>query len=374
MTTMTDPGPSLQESPDMLVDDNIDDGWVDQSPTMERNHSQVISCDLPEDFEYERVGGSGMKRRGNKSVDQEERNPKAKLNFPEDSSEEIEILEENCSSKTLVDRTKGLLQLKRKAQSFMRASSVATANTSQSKLDDWVVKSPRKVPTLDVSDDQDVIFIDDHKNENSINRRPGGSKVVNEIQEPEECQLDKNAGPDQPSRRQRKVSPSPSPRKSKSVGASSSSVSNHFLVKTRSGSIRKSLSVRSQKSSDSPLPLLLSQCSTASQDSFCSEAGSDMATPVKSLSDQPGQKTFFCHNLLVQRRTLVHRLDVGHCVLPRIMPSPIMTPFPLPPSMCSNIWTCLDSEEELKELNKEIDESWLAALKLLTKVVNMNRL
>eukprot|EP00092_Neocalanus_flemingeri_P019112 GFUD01020702.1.p1 GENE.GFUD01020702.1~~GFUD01020702.1.p1 ORF type:complete len:1318 (+),score=442.38 GFUD01020702.1:70-3954(+) len=385
LPTLTDPGPSLQESPDLLDDqDDLPDHCEvnHHSPGMERNHSQVISCDIPEDFEYEEkskgvgvVGGSVRKRSNNKSVNQLEGTPKKiKLNLPEDSSEEIEILDETPS------KTKGLFQLKRKAQAFMRASS-SSANTSQSKLDDWVVRSPRRVVSLDVSaDDSDVIFVDDQKKENSINRRPGSSQVSSDIREPEESRLDNQAGPDQPSRRQRKTSPSPRKMtKSKSVGGGGSSLSNHFLAKTRSGSTRKT-SVRSQVTSDSlhlGLVSQLSQCSTASQDSFCSEAGSDVATPVKSLSelvsDEPGQKTFFCHNLLVQRRTLVSRLDVGHCALPRVSPRPTMTPSPLPASMCNNIWTCLDTEQELRELNKEVDESWLAALDLLTKVVNINR-
>lgn len=385
----SDPGPSLQESPDMLGEDDIPDSYdEEQSPRMERNHSQVMP-DLPPDYEYDHSGEGSSRKRGNKTgASEEEISKKARLSVAGDesdrsvflstnntlntSTEEIEILDET-PAKTLEERTKGLLQLKRKAQSFIRASRVS-ANTSQSKLDDWLVRSPKKVVTMDISsDDQDIIFVGDQSQESSVNRRPGGSSQ-NDIIEPEESSLDTNAGPDQPSRRQRKGSPGKMTK--------SKSLSNHFLAKTRSGSNRSS-SVRSLKSSDSSLPLfsmssLMSQNSTASQDSFCSEAGSDISsTPVKSVaslvSDEPGQKTFFCHNLLVQRRSLINRLDVGHCALPRVMPSSTTTPYTLPSSMCANIWTCLDTEQELKDLNKEVDDSWLAALSLLTKVVNMNR-
>jgi len=408
---ISDPGPSLQESPDLLDDDIPDDCSVDNSPGLERNLSQVISLGLPEDYEYDNITKNGMneraksrvdrssrsevdsstrsnldrsaRKRGNNSANLGKKSKKAKLNVPDDSGEEIEILEET-PTKYVEEKNKGLLQLKRKAQLFMRASAVS-ANTSQSKLDDWVVRSPRKAANMDdkTDDQDDIIFVEEQKQESSINRRPGGSRLGNEIQEPEESRLDRNAGPDQPSRRQRKSSPRVMA-KSKSVAGSSSTSANHFLVKARSGSIRKSSSVRSHKSSDSHaspfsprLPLSQSMYSTISQDSFCSEVGSDIGTPVKSLSDmlsdQPGQKTFFCNNLLVQRRTLVHRLDVGVCALPIVMITPNTTPSPLPSSMCANLWTCLDTEQELKELNKEVDESWLAALTLLTKVVNMNR-
>ena len=323
----TDPGASLQESPDYLGDDDIPDSYDDeQSPRMERNHSQVIIPDLPPDYEYDHAGEGSARKRGNKrGAREEEVTKKARLNVPGDesdrsvffsanntlntSTEEIEILDET-PGKTLEERTKGLMQLKRKAQSFIRASRVS-ANTSQSKLDDWVVRSPKKVVTMDISDDPEIIFDNDQSQESSVKRRPGGSSQ-NDIIEPEESSLDTNAGPDQPSRRQRKGSPGKITK--------SKSPSNHFSAKTRSGSTRSS-SVRSLKSSDSSFPLfsmpsLMSQNSTASQDSFCSEAESDIcSTPVKSVaslvSDEPGQKTFFCHNLLVQRRSLVHKSGEG---------------------------------------------------------------
>ena len=69
----------------------------------------------------------------------------------------------------------------------------------------------------------------------------------------------------------------------------------------------------------------------------------------------------------------MHRLDVGHSALPVEVPTNTVTPYSLPSSMCANIWTCLDTEQELKDLDKEVDDSWLAALGLLIKVVNMNR-
>jgi len=387
-------GPSLQESPDLLEDDDIPDNYdPEESPRMTRNHSQVISCDIPADYEYDSVVLGSARKRMNITNQNGEKSKKAKLS-PEGEDaeetvfysaknstniskeeEEIEILGET-PAKTLEERTKGMLQLKKKAQSFIRASQVA-ASTSQSKIDEWVLKSPRNIVNTDLSSDEpDIIFVGDQSQESSVTRRPGGS-TQSDILEPEESCLDKNAGPEHPSRRQRRAS-GDRLTKSKSTGANSAS--NHFLAKTRSGSTRSS-SVRSLKSSDSlmmfPMPPLMSHNSTASQDSFCSDAGSEVSTPVKSVSslvsDEPGQKIFFCHNLLVQRRTLVHRLDVGHCALPVEVPTNTVTPYSLPSSMCANIWTCLDTEQELKDLDKEVDDSWLAALGLLIKVVNMNR-
>ena len=400
-----DVGPSLQESPDFLEDlpdNHYEEEEEDQSPKITRNHSQIISCDLPPDYEYDAMSSSNYRKRespmsrsdGVKKAKLSD-SVKSKQNSTRDS--EIEILEET-PGKTKEEKTKALLQLKKRAQSFIRASQVAS--TSQARLDEWVLKSPRVV-TMDVSsDDQEVICVEDESLDQgpSVRRREGTISSVSDIIEPEESTLDCNAGPDQPSRRQRRacserqkktMTTTTSRRdtdmervvKSKSTGNSSSN-SNHFLVKTRSGSIRSS-SVRSLKtSSDSLLlsslhPLMMSQNSNASQDSFCSDVMSEVSSPVKSLSsivsDEPGQKMNFCHNLLVQRRTLIHRLDVGHCVLPVERPQHTVTPYPLPSSMCANIWTCLDTEQELRDLDKDVDESWLAALGLLTKVVNRNR-
>jgi len=395
---MGNSGPSLQESPDNLED--LPNNNEDDDPRMMRHNSLIISCDLPSDYEYDTmVGSSARKRTQQFSSLNEENSKKLKLsssvNFRPDGctkdSEDIEILDET-PGKTQEEKTKGLLQLKKKAQSFMRASQVRSS-TSQSRLDDWVLKSPRVV-TMDVSDEPEVICVEDEKQGLSVSKRGSGSKVT-DVVEPEESSLDYNACPEKPSRRQRRASGESTVLpvnggtrnferdkvvRSKSTG-NSNSQSNHFLVKMRSGSIRSS-SVRSLKSlSESPLsslhPLMNSQNSNASQDSFCSDAFSEVSSPVKSLSslvsDDPGQKLFFCHNLLVQRRNLVHRLDVGHCALPVEAHKHTVTPYPLPSSMCANIWTCLDSEQELKDLDKDVDESWLAALGLLIKVVNKNR-
>jgi len=402
-----DAGPSLQESPDFLEDlpdNHYDEEGDDRSPEMTRNHSQIISCDLPPDYEYDAVASSNSRKRSQQSFNPgSNSNKKVKLSDSNNSEHnstresEIEILKET-PAKTQEEKTKGLLQLKKKAQSFMRASQVAS--TSQSRLDEWVTKSPRVV-TMDVSsDDQEVICVEDDSQDQgpSVRRREGTVTSVSDVIEPEESTLDCNAGPEQPSRRQRRASAerqkmtmtsstgrrdpnSERVVRSKSTG-NTSSLPNHFLAKTRSGSTRSS-SVRSLKaSSDSPLlsslhPLMMSQNSNASQDSFCSDVMSEVSSPVKSLSsmvsDEPGQKMNFCHNLLVQRRTLVHRIDVGHCALPVEIPQPTVTPYPLPSSMCANVWTCLDTEQELRDLDKEVDESWLAALSLLTKVVNRNR-
>ena len=121
---------------------------------MTRNHSQVISCDIPADYEYDSVVLGSARKRMNKTNQNGEKSKKAKLspegedseetvfysannstNISKEEEEEIEILGET-PAKTLEERTKGMLQLKKKAQSFIRASQVA-ASTSQSKIDEW---------------------------------------------------------------------------------------------------------------------------------------------------------------------------------------------------------------------------------------------
>ena len=56
-----DAGPSLQESPDFLEDlpdNHYEEEEEDQSPKITRNHSQIISCDLPPDYEYDAMSSS----------------------------------------------------------------------------------------------------------------------------------------------------------------------------------------------------------------------------------------------------------------------------------------------------------------------------
>ena len=247
---------SLQKSPDYLENDDIND---EQCPRMERNHSQIIIHDPPPDHEYNHAGKGNARKRGNKTkARKEEVTKKARLNVPGDksdmsvsfydnntpnpSTEDMEIMNET-PGKNLEERTKELMKLKRKAQSFIRASQVS-AHPSQSKLDDWGARTPKN---MDISNDPEIIFID-----NSQDIIEPDPEIIfiensqNDIIEPEESFLDINAGPDQPSRRQRKGSPGKITK--------SKSLSNHFLAKTRSGSTRSS-PVRSLKSSDSSFPL-----------------------------------------------------------------------------------------------------------------------
>jgi len=367
------PGPSLQESPDLILDDVPEpDDDEPLSASLERNLSRVISCDVPDDFEYEKVDNKSSRKRGNSLTPSELVPKRIKVNhdasgFSEkfytpnstfnDSSDIVEIINET-PVKSSVRKSQGVMNLKRKAQQFLRDSQ-ATAKMSQSNLDKWVVKSPKPVVECnDSSDDQDVICVNDKAAEGSINRRKSSLRKSNSTPIDRDHSIPLN---------QRDLT------KSNSIG-SSSTTPNHFLVKTRSGLIRSS-SVRSQKFSDSQSPhhQLMSQVSNASQDSFCSDAGSDVSVSVSNVSDEPGKKLLFCHNLLVQRRSLINRLDVGRCIKMNKPPSFKSSPDPLPASTCANIWTCLDSEQELKELDKDLDESWLTALDLLTKVVNVNR-
>ena len=75
----------------------------------------------------------------------------------------------------------------KKAQSFMNASQVS-ATTSQSRLDEWVVKSPR-VLTVDLCDDPEVICVEDETQGQSVTKRGSGTKVT-DVVEPEESSLD----------------------------------------------------------------------------------------------------------------------------------------------------------------------------------------
>merc|ERR1719312_370028 len=134
-----DAGSSLQESPDFLEDlpdNHYEEEEEDQSPKITRNHSQIISCDLPPDYEYDAMSSSHYRKRES-SLSTSDSVKKAKLSDSVKSKQnstrdsEIEILEET-PGKTKEEKTKALLQLKKRAQSFIRASQVAS--TSQARL------------------------------------------------------------------------------------------------------------------------------------------------------------------------------------------------------------------------------------------------
>ena len=44
---------------------------------------------------------------------------------------------------------------------------------------------------------------------------------------------------------------------------------------------------------------------------------------------------------------------------------------PLSVQHCLDIWTCLDTEEEKRELGRELDEGWLEACSLTKKFINV---
>ena len=185
---------------------------------MEQDHSQIIVPDPPPDPEYNHAGKENARKRENKTkARKEEVTKKARLNVPGDKSdmsvsfydnntpnpspEDMEIMNET-PGKNLEERTKELMKLKRKAQSFIRASQVS-AHPSQSKLDDWGARTPKN---MDISNDPEIIFIDNSQN-NIIEPDPEIifiEKYQNNIIEPEEAFLDIDAGPNQPSRKQRK--------------------------------------------------------------------------------------------------------------------------------------------------------------------------
>jgi len=122
-----------------------------------------------------------------------------------------------------------------------------------------------------------------------------------------------------------------------------------------------------------------SHLSTASQDSFSSEADlprSQLPSPSSLLEGEAG-KLQYCHNLMVQRRTKVNRLDVGNGWVglnaDAIDKEAAYLQCPLSSSLCANIWTCLETAGEQQDLNRNVDEGWLKALQMISKLVTERR-
>ena len=113
-----------------------------------------------------------------------------------------------------------------------------------------------------------------------------------------------------------------------------------------------------------------------SQDSFLSETGGNQTNThfdITKISEVPlKQKQYLVHHLVAQTRLHHLGLELGPGGLPLSLPPGQKGVEPLSSVNCLDIWTCLDSEEEKKELGREMDEGWLEACSLLTKFIKGN--
>ena len=129
------------------------------------------------------------------------------------------------------------------------------------------------------------------------------------------------------------------------------------------------LSLSSQESNDSDGPAYLS-----SQDSLYSEPDQDTFTISEISSDPVRQKTCLAHKISAQRRLARHRLDVGPGSLPPVNnPGKEVEAKPLSSLNCMDIWFCLETEEEIRDLDRQYDQGWLEACRLLVKFVTPER-
>ena len=231
--------------------------------------------------------------------------------------------------------------LKQFSKKFMKnEASTSSSPSQQLSLDSWVSKSPRvsSKKTLVTVEEDDIVCLDMPTD--------SGSKDV-----------------------QRRFTPA--------------RTETPFLVKTRSGSTKastaRSLNYFSQESSDSQGEKP-GEFSSQSQDSFISEAGSlDLSQldpntfDINNIAQDPvKQKVYLINQMNVQRRLVTHRLDVGDRGVPLKFPESEEEPNQLFAAMCRNIWNCLDSEEELEDLGRNIDIGWIEACELLMKTVDVD--
>ena len=114
----------------------------------------------------------------------------------------------------------------------------------------------------------------------------------------------------------------------------------------------------------------------SSQDSFLSEPDQDTVSAAdtfslnKIRSDPLKQKSYIAHNIAAQRRLRNHKLEVGPGSLPPVVKHrKEVKAEPLSSLNCLDIWTCLETEEDIRELAREYDEGWLEACRLLVKFV-----
>ncbi len=274
------------------------------------------------------------KRSASKELFSEVEKKRRNCNSRKEEVEMIEIVDAETEK-----RNNNISKLKSLAQSFMNKEEGSSkspvpsrGNSSQSRIDSWVSKSPKKTPAVMKSEEDEIIILDDSKSGTS-------SQTV------------------QVNRRQ------PS---SQHPGSA-----NSFLSQTRSGSIEKSQSARSQN--------FFSQSSSQdsnTQDSFNSDSDSDSSHlnqkfDINTIDKDPNkQKLWLLTLMTAQRRLESHRLDVGCGSVPLKFPRSSETPSQLSPSMCQNMWICLESLEDQKDLEREIDIGWINACEFMVRAIN----
>ena len=260
-----------------------------------------------------------------------------KLRNCNNRTEEVEMID-TVDAET-EKRNNNISKLKSLAQSFMKKAEGASkspgpsrANSNQSKIDSWVSKSPRKMPAVMKSEEDDIMILED-----SQSGSRSQTTQVNRRQRSSQQQIETDS----------------------------------FLSQTRSGSIKRSQSARSQN--------FFSQSSSQdsnTQDSFISDTGSDCSQlnqpfDINMIDKDPNkQKLWLITLMTAQRRIETHRLDVGSGSVPLKFPQSSETPSQLSPSMCQNMWNCLESLEDQLDLEREIDLGWINACEYMVRAVN----
>ena len=224
----------------------------------------------------------------------------------------------------------------RNTNSSIYMSCQSSASSQQAKIDSWVSRTPKTIPNK-ITVEEEVIVLNDTID--ATPSRPQSSLTLRRRNTPVNSQEE-------------------SP----------------FLAKTRSGSIRRSSSVRSQLYFSSQNSCEFPQ-SSQSQDSFVSEAGSDVSQvqsfDINKVAKDPLKQQMWLINLMMaQRRLTTHRLDVGSRGVPLTYPQSSRVPEQISPSFCQSIWLCLDSDADQTDLHRNIDLGWINAASLLTQVVN----
>jgi len=150
-----------------------------------------------------------------------------------------------------------------------------------------------------------------------------------------------------------------------------------FLSQKRSGSTKtgsaRSLQFFSQESNDSLT--VDGDTNMSSQDSYLSDGGdislSKVPFDINTIASTPAkQKMYLIDHLLVQNKLFVDRLDVGDTGVPILFPEPETHPAQLSALTCMYMWTCLESEDEMQDMEREFDIGWLEALKVLKDNIN----
>ena len=101
-------------------------------------------------------------------------------------------------------------------------------------------------------------------------------------------------------------------------------------------------------------------------------------TELYQRGEEARARALYSHNLQVVRRSREPGLQVSSEGVQPARDVHGLTAVPpqqepLAASQCQNIWTCLESVEDRRELARDRDEGWINALDLVTKVVDHSR-